>query len=200
MTGPRDARLMAQLSAGDARAWREVYQAYAPRVWGVVANHLGPRSRDVADVVQDVFLDAARGAGGFRADAGTIEQWILGITRRKIALYWRQQARRQAVTTSEVTALADWLDGAEMAPPAILESIERGDIVRATLAQLPAEEAFLLRRKYEEGDTAEQLASATRYTVGAVRSRLKRARQRFRQTFLRMYGRQNHDEILAERS
>jgi len=53
------------LREGEADAWRALYDAYAERVWRVVAHLMGANSADVADVVQETFLAAARSASAF---------------------------------------------------------------------------------------------------------------------------------------
>ena len=60
---PHEERELTQgLGDGNPDAWRGLYDAYAQPVWRVVARLMGPTSADVADVVQETFLAAARSA------------------------------------------------------------------------------------------------------------------------------------------
>ncbi len=187
MTDEQEIRLMRGLCARDAEAWRTVYNTHAQRVWRDVAHRLGVGSDDVADVVQEIFLDAARSAHGFKPEFGNVSQWLSGITRRKVALYWRRQSRRNRLTRDEISSVLEWLDGGET-PERLLESAELVAAVRRTLHELPDFESGLLRRKYQAGETAREIAEQLGVTVDAIQSRLKRAKQQFRTRFTRLYG------------
>lgn len=188
MSGKGERWIVEGLRAGDVDAWNAVYRAHARQVWGDVARRLGPNSNDTADVVQEVFLAAARSAHGYRDDVGNLSQWLSGIVKRKVAMYWRGQVRNERIKAEEVRALFRWMDGEENAPPAILESSELVEAVRATLGDLPHESADLLRQKYQTGKTAVQIAAALDSSVSAIQSKIKRARRRFKETFARRYG------------
>ena len=63
-TGPRAARRF------DA-AWHQLYDAYAEAVWRCVARRVGPHAAEVADIVQETFLAAARSARTFDPAQGS---------------------------------------------------------------------------------------------------------------------------------
>jgi len=56
---------IAGLRRGDPDAWRQLYDALAERLWREVARRLGPRPADVADVVQETMLAAAKSARNY---------------------------------------------------------------------------------------------------------------------------------------
>jgi len=187
MPDKQEQKIVDGLRAGDAQAWSELYEAHAKRVWHEVQQRLGAGASDVADVVQEVFLDAARAAGSYRSQSGTLSQWLNGIVRRKIALYWRHRQRHDRIASEEVSRLFCWLDGDMGDPPAIVESAELVQAIRETLRQLPEDYERVLRSKYASGHTAQQIAEAMNTSVDAVNSKLKRARQQFRDKFSRQY-------------
>lgn len=86
MDEQQEREVLAGLRTGKTDAWRALYQAYAERVWRVVARLLGPNA-DIADVVQEIFLAAARSAPGFDPKRGSLWSWLSGISRRHIALH-----------------------------------------------------------------------------------------------------------------
>lgn len=182
------------LRAGDAGAWRSLYDAYAERVWRAVARLLGPESADVADVVQETFLAAARSARTYDADRGTLWLWLWGIARRHVALHYRRQGRQDRLRTAgEWLAAHDGpvrrgLHGGEATPPEVLEAAELSTLVRATLTELPADYETLLTAKYLDGASVEHIAGAVQSTAEAVRSKLARARSAFRQAFAKYAG------------
>ena len=58
-------------------------------------------------------------------------------------------------------------------------------LVRVTLAELPAEYEALLTAKYLDGEPVDRIAVRERSTEVAVRSKLARARQAFREAYAR---------------
>lgn len=187
-----DEQAVAQgLRRGEPDAWRRLYDAYAERVWRTVARLLGPGSADVADVVQETFLAAARSAAGFDPERGSLWMWLWGIARRHVALHYRQEGRHHRLRqpgpwlAASNGRLLRWLEGVEDDPFEALAAAELADLVRATLLELPEDVESLLTAKYLEGESVEQMAARERCTPVALRSRLARAREVFRQAFAR---------------
>jgi RNA polymerase sigma-70 factor (ECF subfamily) len=182
------------LREGQPDAWRKLYDAFAERVWCGVARLLGPSSADVADVVQETMLAAARSARTFNEASGSLWNWLWGIARLQVALHFRKQKRHDQLKhagdwlAASAGRLAHWLDGVDTAPTDLLESTELGLLVRLTLSELPDEYESLLTAKYLDGESVEQIAARERCTETAVRSKLARAREAFRKVFLRLTG------------
>lgn len=178
------------LRQGKVEAWRALYEAYAEQVWRAVARLLGPGSTDVADVVQETFLAAARSAAGYDPARGSLWVWLWGITRNQVALHYRKQGRLDRVRragdwlASGDGTLLRYLHGRDCAPPdEVLASAELATLVWATLTGLPEDYGMLLTAKYLDGRPVEDIARLTRSTATAVRSKLARARQAFREAF-----------------
>ena len=81
------------LRHGRCEAWHALYEAYCRQVWHLVGRLMGSDSADVADVVQETFLAAARSARGYDAARGSLWSWLVGIARRHVALHYRKQRR-----------------------------------------------------------------------------------------------------------
>src|SRR5262249_16057180 len=84
--------------------------------------------------------------------------------------------------------LTRWLDGTEPSPSALLEAAELAVLVRETLTELSDDYEALLTAKYLDRQSVEQIAAPRKRTETAVRSRLPRAGDAFRQTFTRITG------------
>ena len=182
------------LREGRADAWRTLYDAFAERVWCGVARLLGPTSAEVADVVQETMLAAARSARTFDEAHGSLWNWLWGIARNQVALHFRKQKRHDQLKhagdwlAASAGRLAHWLDGVDETPTTLLETAELALLVRLALAELPNEYESLLTAKYLDGVSVEQIASRECSTETAVRSKLARAREAFRKAFLRLTG------------
>ncbi len=169
------------LQAGDVESWRTMYDAFAPAVWRMVTRWLGPSSSEVADVVQETFLAAARSARNFDPHKGTLFWWLSGIARHQMALHCRRTARRREVVNEFPDVELDARPTAWAANPLELAVLsEQASVVREVLLELPDEYALLLSAKYFDDISVEQLAADTRSSETAVRSKLARARQAFR--------------------
>jgi RNA polymerase sigma-70 factor, ECF subfamily len=177
------------LREGKASAWQALYDAYAERVWRGVARLLGPQTSDVADVVQETMMAAARSAATFDPARGSLWPWLWGIAHNHVALHLRKQERRNRLTKASAWLAASngellhWLEGKEPSLPAVLAAAELATLVRATLSALPADYGMLLTARYLEGETVAQISVRERSTETAVRSRLARARTAFREAF-----------------
>ncbi|MCE9564869.1 MAG: RNA polymerase sigma factor [Planctomycetes bacterium] len=182
------------LREGRPDAWRTLYDAFAERVWRGIARLLGPQSADVADVVQETMLAAARSARSYDAKSGSLWMWLWGIARMQVALHFRKQKRNDRLKqagdwlAASGGRLAHWLDGIDTTPTDLLETAELASIVRTTLTELPGDYEALLTAKYLDGDSVELIANRERSTETAIRSKLARAREVFRTTFLRLTG------------
>ena len=107
-------RLIAQgLREGKIDAWQSLYDAYAERVWRGVARLLGPG--DVADVVQETMLAAARSAATFNPERGSLWPWLWAIAHNHVALHLRKQGQRRRLTQAAATLAAT--NGAEAGSP-----------------------------------------------------------------------------------
>src|SRR5438477_11627022 len=95
-----EAEIARGLRDGKAEAWRALYDAYAEPVWRAVARLLGPGAADVADVVQETFLAAARSAHTYDAARGSLWLWLWGIARRHAALHFRKEERHGRIKTA----------------------------------------------------------------------------------------------------
>ena len=176
------------LREGKPEAWQALYDAFVLSIWQSVARRLGPHRAEVADVVQETFLAAARGARQYDAGRGSLWMWLSGIARNSVALYFRKKNRDErydAAPGGGATAarLAPWLERKQAEPGAALESAELAALVRTSLAALPSDYETLLVAKYIDEANVDQLAAAEQSTPGAIRSKLARARQAFRQVF-----------------
>lgn len=181
----QERRLVQGLRDGKTDAWQALYDAYAERVWRAVARLLGPQCSEVADVVQETMLAAARSARMFDGRRGSLWLWLAGIARNHAVLHLRKQDRRQRLAKAAAGngELLRWLEGKELSPPGALATAELAALVRATLGELPADYALLLTARYLDGETVTEIALREGASEVAVRSKLARARSAFRAAF-----------------
>ncbi len=164
------------LREGSGQSWRAFYDAFALRVWNSVARRISSGS-DVADIVQETFLAAARSARNYDSGRGSLWCWLSGIARNQTALFFRKRSSRHDLAN-------DWeLPGREAEPAELLATAELAMSVRRVLSLLPLEYETLLVGKYLDELSLEDLAAAEESTSSAISSKLARARQAFRDEF-----------------
>ncbi len=176
------------LAEGKEDAWRALFDAYSRPVWRYVARRMPPDPGNVADVVQETFLAAARSARQFDAGRGSLANWLYGIARNHVALHYRRHCRRPSEDEPGRAPplhaqILDWLDHRHATPPEALATAETATAVRATLALLPEEYETLLVARYFDEISVDQIAGEENSTPTAVRSKLARARRAFRRVF-----------------
>ena len=170
------------LQHGHREAWAALYDGYSADVWRYVARLVGPEVTDVADVVQETFLAAARSARSFDSGRGSLWSWLTGIAHHNVSLYWRQinkAARLQKLAEAHAGELHRWLDGSE-ADGIPSEQSELAELVRGVLAELPSDYAALLTAKYLDERSLDELSQQWGHSVEALKSKLARARREFR--------------------
>jgi RNA polymerase sigma-70 factor (ECF subfamily) len=173
------------LRDGSREAWTALYDGYCAEVWRYVGRLLGAHAADVADVVQETFIAAARSARHFDTGRGTLWSWLAGIAHHQASAYWRrveQAARLRALAEVGAVVLRQWLEGSE-SPDGLCERGELIDLVRRVLSELSADYAALLTAKYLDERSLDDLARQFGSSAEAIKSKLARARREFRTKF-----------------
>lgn len=165
------------MRAGDEGALAGLYDRWSDRIHAL-AVHLLRDARDAEDIVEETFWQAWRGAARFDAARGSVGGWLLTICRSRALDRLRARRRRP-----EATPLDD-------APPAIdpagdpmtsMVAMETGRIVRAALAELPAEQRQALELAYFSGLSQSEIAEQTGQPLGTIKTRVRLAMVKLRE-------------------
>lgn len=95
-----DADVAKAFAAGEQSAFAETYRRWGALVFTVCVRSLGDRT-EAEDVTQQVFLSAWRGRATYRAEAGSLAGWLVGIARHRIADAHAARARRAGPAETE---------------------------------------------------------------------------------------------------
>lgn len=174
-------RVARRLHDGDPDAWTELYNGFAADVWRYVDRLLGTDRANVADIVQETFLGAARSAGGFDPKRGTLAGWLFGIAHRQVGLHWRKRGRAAEATAERARREAERMSATGADPTAeATDRRELTDLVRSVLSEISAEYVRLLLAKYLDERSLAELAADQGDSIDAVKSKIARARREFR--------------------
>lgn len=157
---------------GESTGLSHLVAGWLPIVVGWCARLGGPRV-DAEDAAHDVFIVVARKIHQV-ADVERFPAWLFAITRRVLA-----QHRRRAFVRRWIPGAS--FDSADHAPgPARLYAVnETGERVREVLEVLGEDDREVLVLALLEDRPDTEVAEILEVPLGTMKSRLRRARERF---------------------
>lgn len=184
----QDERLLTAAQAGDPRALEELLERYQPLLMRFGLRMCGSRE-DAEDIVQDSMLAAVRTLPEFRGDA-SVSTWLYTIARS----FCIKKRRRSKFAPKELESLdagrrdLDALAANDRSPEEGALDRELDDAVQAAMMALEPGQREILVLRDVEGLTAKEVASVTGLNVGAVKSKLHRARAALRRALEPVVG------------
>ena len=174
-----DLELIERVKKGESRAVDELLAKHEQRIYRFGLRMCGDEE-DARDVLQETLLAAYRGLPEFRGDA-QLSTWLYQIARSFCIKQRRRRegepASHEPVESAEVKELATDQPGGESETHAR----EVGALIQAAIGTLPAEHREALVLRDVEGLSAEEAAAVVGIEVGALKSRLHRARLALKQ-------------------
>jgi len=170
-----EAELLAACRAGKAAALNELVRRYHGAVLRVCVSLIG--SRDVDDVVQEVFIKILRRLDTF-AGRSAFFTWIYEITVNQCRDELRRRKRRRWFSLQSLpTETVESFKADEVAASERLETEELHGHLRAALNQLETKYRELIVLRDLEGLSYEEIAKIQKLNEKLVKSRLYQARQ-----------------------
>lgn len=170
-----DQELLDQVRDGDREALAELVERHAPAVYRFAAR-MCRQPDDAKDVLQETLLSAARGLGEFRGDAA-LTTWFFAVARSFCIKHRRTSKFAPSETLSlEHSREASQVADRQLAPDEIVAGRELGRGLERAISALDAEQREVLLLRDVEGLSAQEVAEVVGASVGAVKSRLHRAR------------------------
>ncbi len=161
--------LLERVAAGDQRAFSELYDQVAPRVFGLVRRLLVDRAQS-EEVTQEVFLEIWQTAPRFDPKKGAATSWILTMAhRRAVDRVRASQASRDRDTRIGIRDLNREYDNVS---ETVEVRIENERVVRAMerLTQLQRQAVTLA---YYGGYSHSEVAEMLSVPIGTVKTRLR---------------------------
>jgi RNA polymerase sigma-70 factor (ECF subfamily) len=135
------------------------------------------KSRDEAeDVVQDTFVRIYRFAPRFDGETGTFRAWamtiLMNVARTRYQKQATQRGRLAPLTPDHYESLA---------APSTKDAALAKDTIERAMAGAPEDVALILKLAYIDELPYEQIAEQLAVTVGAVKTRVHRAKKHLRE-------------------
>ena len=176
---PHDAFLEAVVRR-DRAAWGALYDAHLHEVYAFVCHLTAGDRSSCDDLNQEVWLQAIACIERFDPQKGELRDWFFGIARRQVALHFRRLSGSSVLFVDDFTEGTEPRDNALLLPQEVMERVERVRLVRAAFIAMPRSHQHVLRQKYIDGRSVQEIATAMKTTAKAVESSLSRARTRLR--------------------
>lgn len=170
-TDQSDAQLIAATIAGDTGAFGVLMARYEAKLTRY-AESLTHDADDAADVVQEAFINVYEHLRSYDP-ARSFSSWVYRIVHNE-ALNWLRKARR--TVTGEAAELKLQLTPTSDTPELAYAAVEaRGQVV-AGLAALPPQYAQVLRLRYLDEQSYEEIGARLNLPLGTVATHLSRAK------------------------
>ena len=162
---------------GDPAAFEQLVAPYEQTVWRV-CWHYTHHTEDAKDCMQEAMLKAWRAIGQYRGDCA-LESWLYRIA-ASVCLDFLRRQKRLPVTESADEMTENGMQPADSSPTpdeAALNA-ESNERLRAALDSLPGDMRTALILYALQGQPYETIAQITKTSIGTVKSRINRARQK----------------------
>ena len=171
-----DVLLIHRVLAGDREAFAGLVQAHHARILRLCASLLEDPVL-AEDAAQEIFLKAYQQLAAFRGQSA-FSTWLYRIASNHCLDLLRKRRRERTESWDAlVEESGEPLQEAGIAsrdPAAVLAKTE---LVQRALASLPPDYRLILTLREVEGLSYEELASALRCSLDAVKARLRRSRR-----------------------
>jgi RNA polymerase sigma-70 factor (ECF subfamily) len=189
-----DKRLLVDARAGSPEALGQALEAHRRYLLLVAEKELAPDLRakgGASDLVQDTFIEAQRDFGRFRGESGDeFRGWLRQILLHNLGAFARRYRDTDMRDVGrEVGLLAgssergpvDGLAAGSETPSDVMIAQEQSLALRGVLDRLPADYRQVIRLRYDENLTFEQIGDEMGRSPEATRKLWARAMDRLRE-------------------
>lgn len=163
-----DADLLRAIAQGDEAALAQIYDRYAPTLFGIMLRILHSRA-EAEDVLQEVFLQVWQHASQFDEERGRPFTWLATIAHsRAIDRLRALDSRQRTWTKAAVEREEEHADATDD-----LLRVEQTEVVRRALDEIPEGQKRVLLLAYFEGLTQSEIAARLEEPLGTVKTRMR---------------------------
>ena len=151
---------------GDRKMQQELYQRFAPKMYGVCLRYAG-NTEEAEDILQEGFIKIFNKIGSFRGE-GSFECWIRRIFVNTAIEHFRKKSYLQPITEVEENTV----EGKYLS---VLDSLAEKDIIQLVQKLSPGYRT-VFNMYVVEGYTHKQIAEVLGISEGTSKSQLSRAK------------------------
>ncbi|MDZ7904500.1 MAG: sigma-70 family RNA polymerase sigma factor [Cypionkella sp.] len=166
--------MMAVRDGGDRAAFAQLFHHFAPRVKGFLMKS-GSDGALAEELAQDVMTTVWHKSAQFDPARASVATWIFTIARNRRIDHFRRTRR------PEPEAL-DWGEDSEPDQADIYEAAQEARLLAAALETLPEAQRALIQSAFFGDLSHGEIAAQTGLPLGTIKSRIRLALERLRQT------------------
>ena len=171
-----DAKLVERCVKGDARSWETLLEMYTRRIFNMAYRYTG-RVELSQELTQDIFLRVYQNLSKFKAQTGSLSNWIMRVGRNLIIDYYQATRKDTAVAGSQELEVMDFQDESDHSGPfENLHQKERAEHLMTGMGRLTPELREAVTLRDIEGFTYQEIADFLEIPSGTVKSRINRGR------------------------
>ena len=159
---------------GDDKAFRRLYDHYAPFVWRIVYRMVNGDRAASEEIVQETFVHIHRSFKKYAFES-TLGTWIYRIAFNAAKDYLSRMLRHREVTVPYDDDRPNFFRATDI--------YETRELVQKILDSLQPEERFLLVAREVDGLTFEEIAAISGKSSESLRTRMSRLKDRIKETF-----------------
>ena len=184
--------LVRRAKAGDMGAFDDLVRTFQSPMYNLAYRMVGNRE-DADDVTQEIFVKMYRAIDKFRGDS-KFSTWLYALATNMCRSKLRKIRRIGAFEVVHLDETTDTDDGERARPEPVdkadkpdkmLERRELRRMVESAMTALPDEFKAVIVLRDLQGLSYEEIADALRCSIGTVKSRLARARDRVKKALHR---------------
>jgi RNA polymerase sigma-70 factor (ECF subfamily) len=172
--------LVQRARRGDLDAFNALVELHQRAVYNLCLRMIG-NAASAEDSAQETFLSAWRGLGGFKG--GSFRSWLMRIAANACTDELRRRGRRPALSLDAPPPGAeepiDVPDASEGPETAALRQ-EHQAAIQTALLRLPEDQRLAVIMCDIQGFAYEEIAAAMGVSIGTVKSRISRGRDKLR--------------------
>ncbi len=180
---PEEYQLARNILQGDRSALESLFHTYIEKLYEYIYYQSGQNKYMADEVIQETCVDAIEGLEKFRGDS-SLYTWLCAIARNKLSDAKRKQVKAISVGHKELEEIAERLDKEFIGDK--LQGNNLNGAISMSLTSLPPHYQQALIAKYMNGESLEQMSRKLNLSVKGVGSLLSRAREAFKESFLRI--------------
>ncbi len=186
MSTRTDGQLIEAARSGDDKAAEELLARHEKQVYRFGLRMCGSEE-DAKEVLQETLLAAFRGLHSFRGDA-ELSTWLYQVARTSCSRLRRRRVGAPQEFQPLDSPAASSVPSERTAPDEVSHARQMGEVLQVAITALPESFRETLILRDVEGLSAEEAAQVVGIEVGALKSRLHRARLQLREHLKTLMG------------
>ena len=188
--------LLARVALGDRQAFEALYRASSAQLFGVVLRINSDRAQ-AEEVLQEVFVNIWRAAGGFDAARSQPLTWLTSVARNRAIDSLRRRAAEPATVSRFQGSdddeggerdLLEAMASGDAGPLELLDQATRAHALQQCMQALSGQQRSSLALAYYQGLSHAEVAEQMRQPLGTVKSWVRRGLQSLRACLDRAAG------------